>query len=361
MAWSKSEFDQKLARLRSFMAQENVANLLITGQTNFWWLTGGRPFVNQAVEKACADLLVTADKVYLVANNIEADRLLTEELSGLPLEKAVYSWWEAAGAQSMVREITGGAPVVTEGEVAAKLARLRWNLLPEERVRFADAAKSAATVVEELAYAIKPGMSELEISALMKEKAAAAGVSAFVSLVAADERAYQYRHPLPTAKKVQKYVMLVISGQKHGLYASVTRLVHFGPVPADLRARHQAVANVDAAFIGATRPGAKVSDIFAAGCQAYADMGFAGEWQYHHQGGLAGYNSRELRASADCAEIVASGQVYAWNPTIAGVKSEDTILVAEDGPVVLTATGKYPVIQAEYRGFRLERPAILER
>jgi hypothetical protein len=33
---------------------------------------------------------------------------------------------------------------------------------------------------------------------------------------------------------------------------------------------------------------------------------------------------------------------FAWNPTIQGAKSEDTVLVTENGFEVLTATGEWP-------------------
>jgi hypothetical protein len=53
------------------------------------------------------------------------------------------------------------------------------------------------------------------------------------------------------------------------------------------------------------------------------------------------------------------GQVYAWNPSIAGTKSEDTILVAPAGNEVLTAIAGWPEIVVEAGGERLSRPAIL--
>jgi hypothetical protein len=50
-------------------------------------------------------------------------------------------------------------------------------------------------------------------------------------------------------------------------------------------------------------------------------------------------------------------QAFAWNPTVAGAKSEDTILAANDGPEILTVDACWPsrIVAG------LARPLILER
>ena len=361
LAWLKSEVDEKLGKIRSFMGREGIDYLLITTQTNFQWLTGGRPYVNPAVEKACGDLLIARDKAYLVANNIEAGRLLTEELPGLGFEKLEYCWWQTTGQRDRLKAITFGGEIIMDSQLGVKFAELRWDLTLAEQGRYRDTGKCVALALEEVAFVVKPGDSELTIAALIKDKAIRLGVNPLVTLVAADDRAFKYRHPLPTAKKIDNYVMLVLTGEKHGLFAAATRLVHFGPVPADIRNRHDAVLKVDAAFIAATVPGAHVKDIFLAGQKAYTNVGFADQWQYHHQGGMIGYNAREFKATADSLEIVQAGQVYAWNPSIAGVKSEDTFLIGNGMITNLTYSASFPTIVVEYGGITLKRPDILIR
>jgi antitoxin VapB len=58
-------------------------------------------------------------------------------------------------------------------------------------------------------------------------------------------------------------------------------------------------------------------------------------------------------------EVVRIGQVYAWNPSITGIKSEDTILVAAIGNEVLTAIDSWPRLSVEVDGQLWERPAVL--
>jgi Xaa-Pro aminopeptidase len=155
--------------------------------------------------------------------------------------------------------------------------------------------------------------------------------------------------------------MLVLGARRWGLIASLTRLVRFGEPDEALRRRHAAVTAVDAALIQATRPGAIAGDIFQAGVAAYAEQGFPDEWTRHHQGGATGYAGRDYRATAHTNAVVQPLQAFAWNPTIAGTKSEDTILATEGGPEILTATRDLPTQWGEWEGARLARPDILVR
>ena len=59
-------------------------------------------------------------------------------------------------------------------------------------------------------------------------------------------------------------------------------------------------------------------------------------------------------------QAVVAGQVYAWNPSIAGAKSEDTILVGESGNEVLTTIEGWPTWEITVNGQSIARPAILE-
>ncbi|HWR45906.1 aminopeptidase P family N-terminal domain-containing protein [Sporomusa sp.] len=128
MAWLECEFKEKVERIRHLIVKEESKAILITSQTNFFWLTGGRPYINTVLEKACAEILVTEQAVYLIVNNIEADRLCNEEIVGLPIEKVTYNWWEPKGAQDKIRECVGDGEVLTDTNLGLKFSRIRWDL-----------------------------------------------------------------------------------------------------------------------------------------------------------------------------------------------------------------------------------------
>jgi Xaa-Pro aminopeptidase len=175
--------------------------------------------------------------------------------------------------------------------------------------------------------------------------------------VAGDERQRVHRHPLPTHGQLGRRALLAITAERDGLHVSITRLVSFGPPPADLQRLARACAEVDAAYLEASRPGATLGEVFEAGASAYAAHGFPREWRGHHQGGLTGYRGREVFAVPGEPTHIPSSAALAWNPSIAGgAKSEDTVLVSEAGVEVITRTPDLGELETS----GLPRPALVE-
>ena len=360
-----SEFELKQNRLRDLLAQHHVGAVLLQRASSFAWATcGASSYINTASTTGAASLLVTPSGRYVIADTIESPRLLQEEkLEAQGWEFRVAPWH---GARTAVSDLTRGLrlgcdmPYPDAVDLAAPLSRLRVNLLPEEGERFRALGRLCAEAMDAAARGIRPGDTEFEIAARLAHEAQRRGAQPIVNLIATDERIFSFRHPLPTDKKLERYAMLVLCGRKWGLVCSITRLVHFGKLPDDVRRKVEACAKVDAAMIAATRPGQTLGQVFDRATAAYAAAGFPDEWQLHHQGGPAGYEPREFLATPGLGDIVSAGQAYAWNPSITGTKSEDTILVGENGNDVLTAIAGWPMLEAVVDGRAIRRPAILQ-
>ena len=153
--------------------------------------------------------------------------------------------------------------------------------------------------------------------------------------------------------------MVVVCAERDGLIVSITRFVYFGLLPQEFREKLFAVAKVDASFIINTRPAKRVADIFQDAIGTYEKVGYPGEWKLHHQGGAAGYESRDYIATPDSLQIVQPNQAFAWNPSVKGVKSEDTILVTEKGYEIITDDPDWPKVEVEYNGEKISLPSIL--
>jgi len=143
----------------------------------------------------------------------------------------------------------------------------------------------------------------------------------------------------------------VLSGRQRGLVCSVSRMVHFGKIPAALERKIRAAAQVNAALIAQSRPGATIGELLEIGQAAYAQAGFPGEWQHHHQGGVTGYEPREYLATPGGTDVLTLGQAVVWNPTVQGAKMEDTLLIGEKENEILTRTPLWPVERVEVPGF----------
>jgi antitoxin VapB len=354
----------KLQQVRGLLAARDLDAILLKRICNFAWLAdGASSYVNTAADQGAASLLITADRQYVLTNNIEATRIGDEEpLRGEGFDFAVDPWH---GPSSALAALTAGlrlgadAPDGAAADVSAELNNLRLRLTPAEGERFRGLGRICADAMDAAIRQVTPGMTEYQIAGLLAAETLAREALPIVNLIATDERIFRYRHPLPTAKALDRYAMLVLCGRKHGLVCSITRLIHFGPLSHELRRKESACARVDATMIAQTRPGATLGNLFQATMDAYAAEGFPGEWQLHHQGGPAGYNPREAVATPASTEMVAQGQVYAWNPSITGLKSEDTILVGATTNEVLTTIAGWPTITVNVAGQVWTRPAVL--
>ncbi len=363
---TQPELEAKLERIYRLLHRFNLDALLLRQANNFAWATcGASSFINRADSLGAATLMITPHKRLVITDNIESARLMNEE--GLAQQGwgfEIAPWYEN---KNPLAALTGGLRCGADFafpdalNLSGELANLRAPLTPQEGQRFRELGGLCAQGMGQAIQAVTPGMSEYEIAAALAQAVERCGVQATVNLIAVDERIFAYRHPLPTSKQLQNYAMLILCGRKWGLVCSLTRLVHFGPLPDEVRRKAEAVARIDAEMIAATRPTRTLGDVFHSAQAAYAATGFPDEWKLHHQGGPAGYQPREFIATPDAVQPILAGQVFAWNPSITGTKSEDTILIGEQSNKILTEIAGWPVLTVQAGGQTIQRPAILER
>ena len=369
---SAAEWGEKQQKLAAFLDQSDLDAVLLWQRPNFAWATGGGDnHILSASQVGVAAILATRTGRHCLTANIEADRIKDEELDGTDIAVHAYDWHSTPGAglASMLRDLGIDASRVASDDAAGAMGvrdmpgefvKLRWQLTEAERNRYLEGGARTAGAIEQACVSIEPGMDEMEIAGTLDHCMLAAGVTPVVSLVATDERIHKYRHPIPTGKKLKKHSMLVTCASFGGLITNVTRFVYFGNVPGDLAKKQQSVCNVDAAANFATRPGRSLGDILADIQQAYADEGVADEWKLHHQGGSTGYAGREVFATPGEQAEALKYQAFAWNPSITGTKSEDTIIVDDDGFEIVSGHSEdWPTVVGKCKDGELPRPGIL--
>ncbi len=202
-----------LTRLRAWMAAQGFVRFFVQQPENFAWLSGGGDNTVVTFRPVAAWLEVTQDSVRLHASQIEAGRLLDEEVPGLEVVR--YPWHSPPTPQG-------------PSDLEHDLTPLRLVLSPEEQARYRALGRDAATALGESLRFADPDWSEYELAGAIAEELLSKGIQPLVLLVAGEERLFRYRHPIPKQRPLGRLFMGVVCGRRHGLIANVSRLSSFG-------------------------------------------------------------------------------------------------------------------------------------
>lgn len=336
---------EKLKRLQYAIAQWQLDAVLLTRRDNIAWLTDGASYsVVERAETGVASLLITPETIRLLAPENEMSRILAEEPLPFDFTPHSYPWYQTLNSV-LPGGITGSdMPVAATTDIQERMVALRQTLDHNEQQRFSALGQEAACIVEGVARQLCPGMTEWEVEAGIAAACLASGIRPVCTLVAADERIASFRHPVPTHKKLVRKMLITLGAERGGLHVSLSRLVHIGEPDPALRQHILTLADIHADILHATQPQRSWQAVFSDITQAYRQHGHPGAWREHHQGGPAGYGCRDWIVTPDTQGVVQLNTAVAWNPTLAGVKSEDTFLLTDHGLLPLTRTGNWPVI-----------------
>lgn len=363
----QDEIKLKKQTLTEFMAKHNLAGVLLNKHQDVAWITAGQVDMRVNISSEAggsASVFVRRDggSFYITTHN-EAPRMHDEEFSALPFEPVILPWTEGDFAQAARKmlplgELLGSDTGDGDSEFV-DIAELRAQLQPTEIERYRLLGSMTAGVVEDVALHLEPGMTEYEISAMTASHLIQKGILPSVLLMAVDDRILKYKHALPRGNRLEHFGMVNLCSRKWGLCISMTRFVHFGPMPQALSDGFAAAAKVNAALLHATRAGATSKQLYEVGKNAYAAAGYPGEEALHHLGGSTGYGEREWLVMPSGTEVVLDRQAFAWNPSVRGGKVEDTALLQNGAIEILTETTKFPDVVNAVDGVSYHSAGVL--
>lgn len=368
----KSEIEIKIERLTRMLSAENLGGVLLNSQHNFAWLTGKSNAINLSTENGACFLFIRKDgRKFVLSNNIEIRRILTEEISSEEFEPIEFSWQDEKSSGDFIFE--QAKKLVESGEKIASdlvlhrevkpvenlISLCRYDLTIAEIARFRHLGKDAGIALGNVLKTINSGETEIEIARKTRSELAKFEINSVVTLVGADERIENYRHPVPTQNIWKKVLMIVVCAKREGLIASLSRIVCIGDISDELKRKTEAAAYVFGKLLSETKRGKTGAELYKIAADAYAEKKFPDEINLHHQGGAAGYKTRDWVIHPKSGETVFPNQAFAWNPSITGTKAEETALVLNDEIEIITATPDFPRVSVEIDGKEYFSPDIL--
>jgi Xaa-Pro dipeptidase len=357
----------KEERVHDFLEREGLDALVIGRQDNFAWITaGGDSHVITTGEMGFAYLVIARDHKWLVSHSMDGQRFIDEQVPDQGYD-LVTLYWHRGSPEDKVLELTQGMVVGADFALpgarryGAEIVDLHYPLtdLDIERCRWT--GQEANRILIRVAKDLRPGVTEQEIAARILYEYALAGMTIDVLIVGFDERVRRYRHPMPTDNILQRYALLHPAARRWGLHANVTRLVHFGEPPAEIRQAMEGVATVGARVATMLAPDVRFADILAEEKRVYEQLGYPDEWNYHFQGGITGYTLADPARCLDPEARVVERQAYDYFITITGAKFEELTLLTEEGVEFASLGPGWPTRTVQTSGGDVVVPNALVR
>lgn len=335
-----------LLKVRNWLSEKGYDGVLLGRRDNYTWISGGaKNHVLSSEETGVAYYVIRKSNIELIADSSDLARMLAEQ-NPLGAEGVLVPWYESV-AEYVKRMTSDGVYVSDTGvgetrNVQEELRELRMILSESEIEKYREIGALCARLVEGVCRDAKVGDSEEKIACMLKCRCLENGISPDCVLVGADERIINYRHPMPTDKKIAKSLMVVLGGEKYGLNISLTRMVYFADIPEEICNRYEKTAYIFACMQRMMADGRSYRGYFEDVQRLYKEAGYDGEWKMHHQGGPTGYACRECVVTPYTDDVIHKGYAYAWNPTIQGTKCEETTYLSDKGVEIFTETSEWP-------------------
>lgn len=306
---------EKVEKLRTWMTGNNYDGIILGRRDNYTWISdGAKNHVTSNTGAGVAYYVIEPEQIWLFADSSDLPRM-SKEQNPLEAEPVLVPWYmsmeERLKVQVQGKNYASDTGIAGTENVEEALVDLRMQLSEEELERYREIGAACAEIVEGVCKEAKPGQTEDEIANKLKCRCIEQGISPDCVLVGADERILDYRHPMPTGKKVRNSLMVVLGGEKYGLYISMTRLVYFDEIPEEIKARYEKTQYIFACMQKMMCEGMEYAEYFANVQKLYEDAGYAQEWEMHHQGGPTGYGCREFVVVPGLEKKICVGQAYA--------------------------------------------------
>jgi len=356
---------KKRERLRSWLGQNGYSGVIISRRDNFAWLTaGGDNRVLNNTELGAGHLVITPECQYLVAYTMDGRRLLDEQAHHQGYELVELHWYEG-DPRTKALELAGGRAAADTNfagatELNETIGHLHFPLHEFEIIRLRWLGKQTGEIIEQISSWVQPGMSEINIAREMHAAFIQAGIDLDVLIVGCDERIFGYRHPLPTEKTLKRYLLLHPAARRWGLHANVSRSLHLGSPPEEVKQAYNAAVTIESRILSLLKPGMKFSEILENQKEWYGRLGFTDDWKYHFQGGPTAYQVADpVRCQTDTA--VQENQAFDWFITVTGAKVEELTLLTHNGVELASSSPAWPGIPVKTDSATIMLPDLYVR
>ncbi len=355
------DYEKRITALRSKLQEKKLGALISSHLPTIRYLCGfsgshsvivvttaGSFFLTDFRYKEQIQTEVTADKKFICKGNLFESKELRSIL--LPLQHVGFEkdHLSVAGLLDLQKKSSGKKFVPTEGMVE-DLCGIKDD---DELTLIKKAVDISDIVFQKILGMIKPGISELELSAEISyyHKKFGAENDAFDTILATGIRG-ALPHGRASDKKIREgeFVTLDFGCIYQGYHSDMTRTVCVGRPSAEMKSVYSIVLTAQTQAISAMRKSVAAKKIDSIARHHIASKGY-GKFFGHSLGHGVGLEIHEhLRLSQASKDRLFSGNVVTVEPGIYlpgkfGVRIEDMVVVRNTGCEILTSSPKELII-----------------
>jgi Xaa-Pro aminopeptidase len=358
------DFKEKCRRVRNFLDENGFDAMILGRRDNFAWFTyGGDNKIFRSSDIGFGILVIKKDSITLVAQTMDAARIMDDELSGLPIECISLKWFEESREEKAIK--IAGDKVVSDYPIKGADCRfedivsLHLPYTPWEVIRYEEVGALNDRLYAQVADQIKPGMTEQYVESIVMQVFGEHVMIPKVLLVGSDERIAKYRHPNASDKKIEKLLLFHTAADKYGMHAVISRMVYFGDkLPIDIEKKYELLNRCQASTFSMLKPGGRFAPMLEARKAILAEAGMLNEFDNHLPGAFTGY------FIGGCGPVIANEKIvdtmcFDWFMTVTGAKVEELSMATPAGGRVLSVSGAWPVKEYSVGDYKCQLPQIL--
>jgi Xaa-Pro aminopeptidase len=347
-------FRSRLQRVREQMQRTNTDVLLLSVGLDLPWLTG---YHAMPLERLTMLVVPREGEASLVIPRLEAPRV-TEQ----PGVFTMVPWNETDDPVAITARLVGRARTIAVGDqmwarflvdLLPLVAHVEWRravdvIGPLRMIKDAAeiaALRAAGAAVDRIAAELQAGRiplvgrTEAQISADLSARILAEGhdVVNFAIVAAGENAASPHHHPGSRLVKPGEIVLCDFGGTMNGYCSDITRCVHVGEPPSDLRRAYDVLFEAQRASVASAVVGASCESVDDAARRIITDGGF-GEFFVHRTGHGIGMDAHEdpYIVSGNTAPLE-PGHAFSIEPGIYlpgkwGMRLEDIVVATAGGP-----------------------------
>jgi len=362
----------RLDRARRLMTEQKIDAIILAGGTSLTYFTGIR-WGNS--ERLTAVVIPRVGNPYIVTPAFEEDRT-REQLLGGPVEHTDVAIWQedespfllvaqglkdrgiAAGRVGIEEtmkfvfadSVGGAAPALKFVSASPITAGCRMVKDAHEVALMRLACQATLKCYEAVYRALKPGMTQNEVGALINAAYGKLGFPGFASVQVGEYTALPHGSITPQTIREGTIIMIDDGCTVEGYQSDITRTFVLGKATDKMKKVFEIVHQAQAAALKAAKPGVVPESVDAAGRKVVVDAGYGPGFKYFthrlgHGMGMDGhewpYLVKNNMFGWERALTLQPGMVFSDEPGIYirgefGVRLEDDMHITADGAELLT-------------------------